>query len=204
MSTTLRTPTPDIRERLPRRSTLGHRSLIHGVFLYVLDGKATKYELRCGECGKSYGNQPLSGCPDCLAPLEVQYDLESVRGRFTRETVAAGPANIWRYKELLPIPEGFQPDLPVGFTPLVRAKHLGKRIGAANLYVKNDAVCFPTLSFKDRVVAVALANAQALRLHHGRLLVHRQPRELGRRAGRAPRPEGLHPRARRTSSPPRF
>src|SRR6202453_756131 len=120
----------------------------------------TVYELRCNECGKSYGNRPLSGCPDCLAPLEVQYDLESLRGRFTRETIAAGPASIWRYKELLPIPEGFLPDLPVGFTPLVRAKGLGKRIGATNLYVKNDAVCFPTLSFKDRVVAVALANAQ--------------------------------------------
>jgi threonine synthase len=121
----------------------------------------TVYELRCNECGKSYGNQPLSACADCLAPLEVQYDLESVRGRFTRETVAAGPANIWRYKELLPIPEGYLPDLPVGFTPLVKAKNLGKRIGATNLYVKNDSVCFPTLSFKDRVVSVALANAQA-------------------------------------------
>ena len=121
----------------------------------------TKYELRCNECGKSFGNRPLSACDECLAPLEVQYDLESVRGRFTRESIAAGPANIWRYKELLPIPEGFQPDLPVGFTPLVRAKGLGKRIGADNLYVKNDAVCFPTLSFKDRVVSVALANAQA-------------------------------------------
>ena len=81
--------------------------------------------------------------------------------KFTKESVAAGPANIWRYKELLPIPEGFQPDLPVGFTPLVRARNLGKRVGATNLYVKNDAVCFPTLSFKDRVVSVALANAQA-------------------------------------------
>ena len=81
----------------------------------------TIYELRCNECGKSYGNRPLSACPDCLAPLEVQYDLESVRGRFTRESIAAGPASIWRYKELLPIPVGFQPDLPVGFTPLVRA-----------------------------------------------------------------------------------
>src|ERR1700761_6694234 len=121
----------------------------------------TVYELRCNECGKSFGNQPLSACDECLAPLEVQYDLESVRGRFTRESVAAGPANIWRYKALLPIPEGYQPDLPVGFTPLVRAKTLGKRIGASNVYVKNDAVCFPTLSFKDRVVSVALANAQA-------------------------------------------
>ncbi len=121
----------------------------------------TKYELRCNECGKSYGNQPLSGCPDCLAPLELHFDLDTVRGRFTRETVAAGPASIWRYKELLPVPEGYQPDLPVGFTPLLHARTLGKRIGASNLYLKNDAVCFPTLSFKDRVVSVALANAQA-------------------------------------------
>jgi threonine synthase len=127
----------------------------------MMVSSCTKYELRCNECGKSFGNRPLSACDECLAPLEVQYDLESVRGRFTRESIAAGPANIWRYKELLPIPEGFQPDLPVGFTPLVRAKNLGKRIGADNLYVKNDAVCFPTLSFKDRVVSVALANAQA-------------------------------------------
>ncbi len=119
-----------------------------------------RYELKCNECGKRYGNQPLSGCPDCLAPLEIAYDLEAVRGVFTRETIAAGPANIWRYAALLPIPDGFQPDLPVGFTPLVRAKNLGKRIGATNLYVKNDAVCFPTLSFKDRVVSIALANAQ--------------------------------------------
>ena len=123
--------------------------------------QGTKYELRCNECGKSYGNQPLSGCPDCLAPLELHFDLDSVRGRFTRESVAAGPASIWRYRELLPVPEGFQPDLPVGFTPLLRANALGRRIGADNLYIKNDAVCFPTLSFKDRVVAVALANAQA-------------------------------------------
>ena len=121
---------------------------------------STRYELKCHECGKRYGNRPLSACPDCIAPLEVVYDLEAVRGIFTREAIAAGPASIWRYASLLPIPEGFQPDLPVGFTPLIRAKNLGKRIGASNLYIKNDAVCFPTLSFKDRVVSVALANAQ--------------------------------------------
>jgi threonine synthase len=118
------------------------------------------YELVCKECGKHFGNVPLSACPDCIAPLEVQYDLESARGEFTRESIAKGPASIWRYARLLPIPEGFQPDLPVGFTPLIRATNLGKRIGASNLYVKNDAVCFPTLSFKDRVVSVALANAR--------------------------------------------
>ena len=120
----------------------------------------TAYELKCNECGKRFGNQPLSACPDCLAPLEVAYDLEAARGVFTREAIAAGPPSIWRYAALLPIPEGHQPDLPVGFTPLIKANHLGKRIGANNLYIKNDAVCFPTLSFKDRVVSVALANAQ--------------------------------------------
>ena len=126
-----------------------------------MEYSCTGYELRCHECGKGFGNRPQSACEECLAPLEVQYDLELMRERVTRESITAGPANIWRYKEMLPIPPGFQPDLPVGFTPLVRAKRLGKRLGASQLYVKNDAVCFPTLSFKDRVVSVALANAQA-------------------------------------------
>jgi threonine synthase len=120
------------------------------------------YQLKCNECGRLFGNRPLSGCPECLAPLEITYDLGLIQreGRFTKATIQAGPHNIWRYTALLPIPEGFEPDLPVGFTPLLRAKQLGKRIGATNLYLKNDSVCFPTLSFKDRVVSVALANAQ--------------------------------------------
>ncbi len=126
-----------------------------------MEYSCTGYELRCNECGKSFGNRPQSACDECLAPLEVQYDLDRMRGRVSRESIAAGPANIWRYKEMLPIPRGFEPDLPVGFTPLVRAKSLGRRLGASQLFIKNDAVCFPTLSFKDRVVAVALANAQA-------------------------------------------
>ncbi|MGO4210847.1 threonine synthase [Terriglobus sp. 2YAB30_2] len=123
-------------------------------------GACAPYDLKCKECGKSYGNQPLSVCDECFSPLEVFYDLDVVKGSVTRESIAAGPASIWRYRALLPIPEGFQPDLPVGFTPLVKANNLGKRLGASDIYVKNDAVCFPTLSFKDRVVAVALANAR--------------------------------------------
>jgi threonine synthase len=125
---------------------------------------ACTYELRCQECGRSYGNQPLTICDECFSPLEVCYDIDSAKGIVTRESIAAGPANIWRYAALLPVPKGFQPDLPVGFTPLVRAPRLAAKVfegGSETLYVKNDAVCMPTLSFKDRVVAVALANAKA-------------------------------------------
>ena len=125
-----------------------------------MEYSCSAYELKCNECGRGFGNRPLSACPECLAPLEVAYDMQAAAATFTRANISAGPFNIWRYAALLPIPKGFEPDLPVGFTPLVRAKNLGRRIGAQHLYVKNDAVCFPTLSFKDRVVSVALANAQ--------------------------------------------
>ena len=67
---------------------------------------------------------------------------------------------MWRYSALLPVPDGFVPATPSGMTPLLAAPRLAKRIGATNLYLKNDAVCMPTLSFKDRVVSVALAAAQ--------------------------------------------
>ena len=121
----------------------------------------TSYELRCRECGKSYGNQPLSICEECFSPLEVDFDLEYARARFTREKIAAGPLNMWRYRALLPVSDAYVPQTPAGLTPLLEAPRLGSRFGARNLYIKNDAVCLPTLSFKDRVVAVALANAQA-------------------------------------------
>jgi threonine synthase len=121
----------------------------------------TAYELRCRECGKSYGNQPLSICDECFSPLEVDFDLDYARSRFTREAIAAGPASMWRYRALLPVSDSYIPTTPAGMTPLIAAPRLAARIGANNLYLKNDAVCLPTLSFKDRVVAVALANAQA-------------------------------------------
>jgi threonine synthase len=119
------------------------------------------YALRCRECGKSYGIEPLSICEECFSPLEVVFDLEYVRTRFTRETIRQGPLNMWRYRALLPVADSYEPQTPAGFTPLMKAPRLGARIGAENLFLKNDAVCAPTLSFKDRVVAVALANAQA-------------------------------------------
>src|SRR5450432_607823 len=113
---------------------------------------ATKYELRCRECHKSWGNQPRSICDDCFSPLEVSYDYDLIRPLVSRQLFASRAPNLWRYRELL--------SLPTGFTPLLAAPQLGERIGSRNLYLKNDAVCLPTLSFKDRVVAVALANVR--------------------------------------------
>jgi threonine synthase len=121
----------------------------------------SSYELRCRECGKTFENQPRSICEHCFSPLEVTYDYEAIRKQVSRELFASRPPNIWRYRELLPLPEGYQASLPVGYTPLVSAPRLGEKIGSRRLSIKNDAVCLPTLSFKDRVVAVALANARA-------------------------------------------
>ncbi|HZP63547.1 MAG TPA: threonine synthase [Terriglobales bacterium] len=118
------------------------------------------YELRCRECGKSWGNQPRSICDDCFSPLEVSYDYDVLRRLVSRERISNRTPNMWRYADLLPLSPEFEPTLPVGFTPLFQAAQLAKQFGATNLFIKNDAVCFPTLSFKDRVVAVALANAR--------------------------------------------
>jgi threonine synthase len=122
---------------------------------------SARYELRCRECHKSWGNQPRSICDDCFSPLEVFYDYDAVRGSFTRERIAGRSPDMWRYADLLPLPLDYKPSLPAGFTPLLRAQQLGARLGGKNLFIKNDAVCLPTLSFKDRVVAVALAQARA-------------------------------------------
>ncbi len=119
------------------------------------------YELRCRECGKTFPGSPRNYCEDCFSPLEVTYDYDSIRKTVSHELFASRAPNIWRYRELLPLPAGYQPSLPVGFTPLVSAPKLGERIGSQRLCIKNDAVCLPTLSFKDRVVAVALANARS-------------------------------------------
>ncbi len=121
---------------------------------------AAAYELRCRECGKRYDNAPLSICDECFSPLEVQVDLDAARKTVTRASIAAGPTNMGRYQALLPIPDDVTLTTPAGWTPLLRAPRLAERIGAKNLWIKNDAVCLPTLSFKDRVVSVALENAR--------------------------------------------
>jgi threonine synthase len=120
------------------------------------------YELRCKECGKLWGNTPRSFCDDCFSPLELSFDYDSIRKRARKEALASRSFNMWRYAEFLPVPEDFAPPSSVGGTPLVAAPKLAERLGVApgNLYLKNDAVCFPSLSFKDRVVGTALVAAR--------------------------------------------
>src|SRR5947207_10637598 len=119
------------------------------------------YELRCRECHKSWGNVPKSICEECFSPLEIFYDYDSIRNDFTREKIVQGPPNIWRYSALLPLPQNHEPTLPVGFTPLIKAPTLARKICAKNLYVIIDAVCLQTQSFQERLLAFAYANARA-------------------------------------------
>ena len=122
--------------------------------------------LKCRECGRGYPSSPIHVCEFCFGPLEGDYDYEVIRARVSRARIEAGPPSIWRYADLLPleVPDGEPPIGPhVGFTPLVRARNLAREWGVRELYVKNDAVCHPTCSFKDRVVAVAVAKAREFR-----------------------------------------
>jgi threonine synthase len=118
------------------------------------------YELRCKECGKTWGNSPRSFCEDCFSPLELSFDYSYIQKKIRREDLVSRPFDMWRYSEFLPLPEKFRAPNSVGGTPLVAAQKLATHWGVKNLYVKNDAVCFPSLSFKDRVVATALASAR--------------------------------------------
>src|SRR5271167_3023817 len=117
------------------------------------------YFLRCRECGKKFPNQPKSYCEECFSPLEVSYDYAALKESVSRDELTRRPFTMWRYRELLPMPASFTPSLSIGGTPLVKSRKLGAEWGVKNLYFKNDAVCFPTLSFKDRVVGAALGAA---------------------------------------------
>jgi threonine synthase len=118
------------------------------------------YQLRCRECGKTWGNVPRSFCEDCFSPLEVAYHYDSLKKIARRENLSSRAFNMWRYSELLPLSEDFVAPTATGGTPLVRSKKLAAKWGIRDLYLKNDAVCFPSLSFKDRVVGTALAAAR--------------------------------------------
>ena len=115
--------------------------------------------LKCRECKKEYPEEPLYVCEECFGPLEVTYDYERIRRNFSLDQIVSGPNSMWRYRALLPINEGPTVGSHVGFTPLIHAKRLGKHLGLNRLYLKDDTVNRPSLSFKDRVVAVAITKA---------------------------------------------
>ncbi len=114
--------------------------------------------LRCRECGREYPIEPINVCDFCFGPLEVVYDYDAIARVVSREHITSGPLTLWRYKELLPADYNEAVDIQAGFTPLLRARNLGKRLGLEELYIKNDSVN-PSYSFKDRVVTVAAAKA---------------------------------------------
>lgn len=116
--------------------------------------------LKCRECGREYSITPVYVCEFCFGPLEVVYDYKRIKKILTKKEIEKREKNLWRYLELLPIDGNPQVGLKSGFTHLVEAKNLAKEIGVKELYVKDDTVVHPTLSFKDRVVAIALTKAK--------------------------------------------
>ncbi len=116
--------------------------------------------LRCRECRKEYPAEPLHVCEFCFGPLEVNYNYDEIGRVVSRESIARGPMSLWRYAALLPVEGPPTVGLHGGLTPLVRADNLARALGLKALYLKNDTVNHPTLSFKDRVVAVALTRAK--------------------------------------------
>ncbi len=116
--------------------------------------------LKCRECGREYAIDPIYVCEFCFGPLEVVYDYDGIKKVLTREMILSRPQTLWRYRELLPIDGEPTSGLHSGFTPLVRADKLAQHLGLKKLYIKDDTVTHPTLSFKDRVVAIALSKAR--------------------------------------------
>ena len=118
--------------------------------------------LKCKECGTPYPAERAFICQECLGPLEVDYDYDRIQSEVTREEVVARPLNLWRYRELLPVAGAPMAGQYSGWTPLIRACRLGRHLGLQNLYLKDDSTNRPTLSYKDRVVPVAISRGVEL------------------------------------------
>ncbi|HXZ88833.1 MAG TPA: threonine synthase [Candidatus Binataceae bacterium] len=116
--------------------------------------------LKCRECGQEYPISPVHVCETCFGPLEVTYNYARIRAAVSRAAIERRPHNLWRYREMLPV-EG-EPDIgpSSGFTPLVKADRLAAELGMKRVYIKDDTVNHPTLSYKDRVVSVAISKAR--------------------------------------------
>jgi threonine synthase len=115
--------------------------------------------LRCRKCGQEYPLQPIRVCDFCLSPVEVIYDYKAMARGLTRRKISEGPISMWRYRDLLPVEGEDIIDIGTGFTPLVKADNLGRKLGLDKLYIKNDCLN-PSYSFKDRAVSVAVTRAR--------------------------------------------
>jgi threonine synthase len=118
--------------------------------------------LKCRECGRAYPKGVVFVCEYCFGSVEVDYDYDAIKKSLTKAALATRPKSLWRYRELLPIDGEPTVGHHAGFTPLFRAKNLAKVLGVDELYIKDDSVSHPTLSFKDRVVSIALTRAKEL------------------------------------------
>ena len=118
--------------------------------------------LKCRECGREYPLVATHVCEFDFGPLEVVYDYDRIKQSLNHSDIQSRPQTMWRYRELLPVAGDPTVGFEVGFTPLIKADHLSRRLGVRELWVKNDTVNYPTLSFKDRVVSVALSRAREL------------------------------------------
>jgi threonine synthase len=116
--------------------------------------------LKCRECAREYPIEPVYVCEFCFGPLEVAYDYDAISGAITREIIESRPMNLWRCREVLPIDGEPCAGLNTGYTPLIRSENLANMLGLRDLYIKDDSVVYPSLSFKDRVVSIALTKAK--------------------------------------------
>ena len=130
--------------------------------ILAMDNNPLFSHLQCRECGRRYPKDAIHVCEFDFGPLEAAYDYPAIAQQISRAKIEARPQSMWRYRELLPIEGEPLVGKHTGFTPLVRADRLAERLGVKELYIKNDAANFPTLSFKDRVVSVALTRAKEL------------------------------------------
>src|SRR5215213_2713710 len=135
-----------------------------GLFLreeaFFISGVAMSYVLglKCKECGHRVPVSPVHVCEQCFGPYEVEYDYAAMKGKVTRESISRGPKSLWRYKDLLPVEKpvsGFHS----GFTPLKRADRLARELGCKQLWIKDDSCNYPTYSYKERVVSIAISKA---------------------------------------------
>jgi threonine synthase len=115
--------------------------------------------LKCKECGHRVPVSPVHVCEQCFGPYEVEYDYEKMKGEVTRESISKGPKSLWRYKDLLPVEGTPKTGFHSGFTPLKKAERLGKELGCTDLWIKDDSCNYPTYSYKERVVSVAISKA---------------------------------------------